>query len=93
MKISQVLFYIFVIFIGYSTGRIGHVYWGYINAPHHWILGIILIILGLIFRKHYLGLLIFYFGIGYFISDFNDFLQLKIIGPDNSSIKKFWEID
>jgi hypothetical protein len=93
MKFLKILLYIFIIFIGYAIGRVGHIYFGYMNAPHHWILGFILIILGLIFRKHFLGLLILYFGIGYFISDFNDFLNFKIIGADDFGIKKFWGID
>ncbi|MCX6764800.1 MAG: hypothetical protein NTU58_03845 [Candidatus Nealsonbacteria bacterium] len=71
----------------------GHIIFGYMDTPHHWIFGLILMILGLIFRKHFLGLLILYFGAGFFISDFNDFLQLKIIGPDEISKNKFWGID
>lgn len=89
----QFLFYIFIGFIGFAVGRIGHIYWGHLNTPHHWIYGLILIILGLIFYGDFLGLLAFYFGTGHFISDFKDFLHLRIIGPDEVTKKKFWEID
>jgi hypothetical protein len=93
MRFLKISFYIFIIFIGYAIGRVGHIYFGRMDTFHHWILGLILIILGLIFRKHFLGFLILSFGIGYFISDFNDFLQLKIIGPDEIGKNKFWGID
>ena len=89
----QILFYILIAFIGYSIGRIGHIYFGYIKSPHHWIYGLILMILGLVFYKHFLGLLAFSFGVGHFISDFKDFLQLKIFGRDEDSKKRFWGID
>ncbi len=93
MQISQILFYILIAFIGYAIGRIGHIYGGYLKAPHHWIYGLILIILGLIFYKNLLGLLVFFFGIGHFISDFKDFLHLKFYGVDEEGEKKFWGID
>jgi DMSO/TMAO reductase YedYZ heme-binding membrane subunit len=93
MPILEVLFYIFVAFIGYAIGRICHIYWGYMNTPHHWIYGLILMIVGLIFYKHFLGLLAFSFGLGHFISDFKDFLGFKIISPDEEGKKRFWGID
>ena len=93
MQISQILFYISIMFIGYAVGRISHIYWGYLKAPHHWIYGFILIILGFIFYKNLLGLLAFSFGIGHFISDLDDFLHLKFYGIDRPGKKKFWGID
>jgi len=89
----QILFYILISFVGYSIGRIGHVYWGYLKAPHHWIYGFFLMILGLIFYMIFLGLLVFFYGIGHFISDFKDFLHLKFYGVDKKGKKKFWGID
>ena len=96
--ILQVLVCFFTAFIGYVIGRWGHYYlnvrlknpsW----APHHWIYGLVLIITGLFFIKSFLGLLTFSFGLGHFISDLKDFLQLKFIGPDEEGEKKFWGID
>ena len=89
----QILFYIFIAFVGYAIGRIGHIYGGHLNTPDHWIYGLILMILGFVFYEHILGLLAFYFAIGHFISDFKDFLHLKFIGPDKVIEKKFWGID
>ncbi len=89
----EILFYILIMFIGYAIGRIGHIYGGHLKTFHHWIYGSILIILGLIFSKNLLGLLAFSFGVGHFISDFNDFLHLKFYGVDELSKKKFWGID
>ena len=89
----QILFFIFIAFIGYAIGRIGHIYGGNLKTPHHWIYGFILMILGLIYYENYYGLLALFFGTGHFISDFKDFLHLRIIGPDVDGEKKFWEID
>jgi hypothetical protein len=93
MQISQILFYILIAFIGYAIGRIGHIYGGHLKTPHHWIYGLILMILGLIFYKNFLGLLFLSFGIGHFISDFKDFLRLKFYGAEKEFKKKFWGID
>lgn len=93
MQISQILFYILIAFIGYAIGRIGHIYGGQLKSPHHWIYGLILIIVGLIFYKYLLGTIAFYFGVGHFISDLKDFLQLKFYGVDEEGEKKFWGID
>ncbi len=100
MRISQILFYIFIIFIGYVIGRTGHIYFGYMDTFHHWIFGLILIIAGLSFYKYShrskilkrIGIMAFYFGIGLFISDFKDFLDLKFYGVDEEGKKKFWGI-
>lgn len=89
----QILFYILIAFIGYAVGRIGHIYLGHIKSFHHWIYGLILMILGLIFRNNFIGLLAFSFGSGHFISDFKDFLHLKFYGVDEEGEKKFWGID
>lgn len=93
MQVLYIIFYIFSAFIGYALGRIGHIYHGYKDTPHHWIYGLILIIFGLIFYKYFILRLAFYFGIGSFISDLKDFLQLKFWGPDEEGKKKFWGID
>lgn len=89
----EILFYFMVAFIGYAVGRITHIYWGQIKSPHHWIYGLILIIVGLIFFRNFWGLIAFSFGIGHFISDFKDFIHLKFYGRDEEGEKKFWGID
>jgi len=92
-----ILLYILAAFIGYVIGRIGHVYiqplLGNPKNPHHWIYGFILMILGLIYYKNFWWQLIFYLGLGHFISDLNDFLHFKILGPDKEGKKRFWHID
>ena len=94
MEISQILFYILIAFIGYAIGRIGHIYGGHLKTPHHWIYGIILMVVGLtIFKSNSLGLWVFSFGFGHFISDLSDFLNGEIIGPDKEGQRRFWGID
>jgi hypothetical protein len=88
-----ILFYLLVAFIGYAIGRIGHIYGGQIRSPHHWIYGLVLMILGLIFYQNFWGLAAIAFGVGHFISDFKDFLDLKFFGRDEEGEKKFWGID
>lgn len=87
------LLFILFAFVGYAIGRIGHIIGGTLKSPHHWIYGLILIIIGLILFKNLWGQLAFCFGIGHFISDFNDFLALKFYGRDPEGKKKFWGID
>ena len=92
MPLLYILIYILIAFTGYAIGRITHIHWGHIKSPHHWIYGLILIILGLIFYKYFLGLIALSFGTGHFISDFKDFLHLKFYGVDEEGEKKFWGI-
>ena len=87
-------------FLGYVIGRFGD---NYLNVwmgdpswpPHHWIYGLALMIIGLFFFKNNLEIWIYSFGMGLFISDLKDFLDLKIIGSDkkDKSKIKFWHID
>lgn len=79
-------------FIGFAIGRIGDKYGGHLNTPHHWIYGLILIILGIIYIKTNLGIIALGFGIGHFISDLQDFLDLKFWGVDKEHNWKFWDI-
>lgn len=88
-----------IAFAGYLLGRIGDYYLNPLLkdpawAPHHWIYGVILMIIGLVTMENYsIGLWLFSFGVGHFISDFNDFVDLKFIGSDNKDKLKFWGID
>jgi len=90
----DILFYLLIIFAGFAIGRIGHIYAGHLKVPHHWIYGLIMTITGEIIWDNFLGLLIVLFGLGLFISDFNDFKKLKFdLKPDEIKKKKFWDID
>lgn len=94
----DIFIYLIVAFVGYLIGRVGHRYLNdWLKNPpwaiHHWIYGFILMVVGLIFYKSRLGLLAFSLGIGDFISDFKDFLKLRVLGPDDEEGKKFWGID
>lgn len=98
MLIFQILIYFISALIGYLIGRWSHCY---LNVwvknpswpPHHWIYGAILMIIGLIFYREFIGLIVFSFGLGHFISDLKDFLELRFIGADEEGEKKFWGID
>jgi hypothetical protein len=98
MILQITIIFIFV-FIGYIIGR-----WGdnYLNfwikdpswTPHHWIYGIFLMLVAIFFTGN-TKLEVFYFGLGLFISDLKDFLNLRFFGSDNKEKKeiKFWHID
>jgi hypothetical protein len=79
--------------ISYAIGRIGHVLGGHLNAPHHWIYGLVAIIVGAIFRDRPWGYYLIVFGLGFVISDFKDMINLKFYGVDDVAVKKFWGID
>jgi hypothetical protein len=100
MLILNIINFLVAAFLGYLVGR-----WSdnYLNfwmkdpgwAPHHWIYGAILMIVGIFYFKNNLEIWIFSFGAGLFISDLKDFLDLKFFGADkkNKENRKFWHID
>ena len=79
-------------FTGYIIGRIGHIYGGHLNSPHHWIYGALLFFPGIIFNNQFIFLM-FSLGFGLIISDLKDFLNLQLWGVDDVEIKNFWGID
>lgn len=87
-------------FLGYVIGRWGDNYLNFwIGDPHwlpdHWIYGLILMVIGSFMIESYWGPYIFSAGLGHFISDLKDFLNLKFYGSDNKdkSQRRFWHID
>lgn len=83
-------------FAGFAIGRIGHIIGGQIIwIPHHWIFGLIIIGIPLIWKKipKNIKAIIILFGIGVFVSDFRDFLHLEIFGLDEVEVVKFWGVD
>jgi len=93
MSILQlVIIGIAVAFAGFAIGRFSDKYGGHLNTPHHWIYGLILLILGIYYINQLLGVLSFSFGIGHFISDLDDFLHIRIWGVDKPHKWKFWSI-
>lgn len=100
MIITNILFLILVAFIGYLIGRFSDYYLNFWMhdpawAPHHWIYGALLIVANLFFPATFLGSLLSFFGVGLFVSDLKDFIDLKIIGSDgkDKSQRRFWHID
>lgn len=91
--LKLLVIYSLAIFVGFTIGRISHILGGDLASPHHWIYGLILIIIGLVFRKKSWGCWVFSFGLGLFISDLKDFFDLKFYGVDEVAIKRFWGID
>ena len=85
--------YFLVLFGAYTIGRIGHILCGHLKAPHHWIYGVISLILGIVYHSHVLGIYLIMFGIGHTISDLKDMVELKFYGVDDVEVKKFWGID
>lgn len=95
MNLMQTIIYFGVLFAGYVIGRISHILGGQLNAPHHWIYGILLIIAGsaVWFYKKEWSLYLIFFGIGLTVSDLKDMIDLKFWGVDEPGPKKFWHID
>lgn len=87
------LTYFLVLFGAYAIGRISHILGGHLKTPHHWIYGVIAVIVGLIFHQDSLGIYVVMFGLGLVISDLKDMIQLKFYGIDDVEEKKFWGID
>ncbi|OGL86090.1 hypothetical protein A3I40_01850 [Candidatus Uhrbacteria bacterium RIFCSPLOWO2_02_FULL_48_12] len=82
-------------FLGFAIGRVSDKYSGRINAPHHWIYGLIFIVIGIIYINyinHWTGMLSLLFGKGHFISDLDDFLHMRIWGVDEPHEWKFWSV-
>ena len=82
-----------IAFGGYAIGRISHILGGHLYAPHHWIYGVIAIIVGAIFWHESWGKWLLAFGIGHTISDSKDMWELKFIGRDEPGPKHFWGVD
>jgi hypothetical protein len=100
MAILSIIYFLLFSFLGYIIGRFGDYYLNFWMkdpgwAPHHWIYGLILIGLGTFYLRNDFGFWAIAFGIGLFISDLKDFLELKVIGSDNKikSQRRFWHID
>lgn len=91
----KVAIYFIVAFVGFAIGRTGHIFGGQLNTPHHWIYGIILIIIGIViwFYKKEWSLYFIFFGLGLTISDLKDMIDLKFYGVDPPGPKRFWHID
>jgi len=89
----KVLIFLLIVLVSYAIGRVGHVLGGQLNTPHHWIYGVIAVIIGIIFRKYDWGKWLIAFGLGMIISDFKDMIDGKFFGPDTVKVKKFWGID
>jgi Na+/H+ antiporter NhaA len=98
MAFSEILLLSIVgLALGYTLGRIGHCY---VNVwignpawvPHHWIYGVF-IMAGSFYFSLTLFIAMFSFGLGHFISDLKDFLELKFFSPDQDGKKRFFHID
>lgn len=99
MVVLSIINLLVAAFLGYIIGRFGD---NYINfwigenwLPHHWIYGLLMIIFGILFFKGDLQLWIISFGVGLFVSDLKDFLDLKFFAPDGKTkeTRRFWHID
>lgn len=93
LKIVLLVLAIVIAFIGFAIGRVGHLYGGQLNVPHHWIYGLALMIVGIIWRKKGWGWYVFAFGLGLFVSDLKDFITLRFYSVDDVKVLKFWQID
>lgn len=91
----KIAIYFMVTFAGFAIGRLGHIFGGQLNAPHHWIYGIILIMIGIAlwFYKKEWSFYFIFFGLGLTISDLKDMIDLKFYGVDDVDVKRFWHID
>ena len=78
--------------IGFTIGRLGDKLGGHLNAPHHWIYGLILTIVALILLPGWYKILFSTLGLGHFISDLRDFFHFRLWGIDEPHKWRFWSI-
>ncbi|MDD2483036.1 MAG: hypothetical protein PHE32_00340 [Candidatus Shapirobacteria bacterium] len=93
MNLKKIIIFIVFCFAGYSIGRIGHVFGGFLITPHHWIYGLLIFGLGWFLRKKKIGNILMAFGTGVFISDLKDFFYFRIYGQDINETFRFWGLD
>ena len=88
------IYFISATFAGYIVGRISHLiaHDKHIQAIHHWVWGVLIVAIGLVFFGHELKILVIGFGLGLAISDLNDMLKLRFYGVDKFEKQKFWGI-
>ena len=85
---------IFFAFVGFAIGRYGDKYFGYfekiwkIPVPHHWMWGLLIVIVGGFFNYYLIS-----FGIGLFVSDLNDFYHARFFGEEPPHKWNFWSIE
>lgn len=87
------LIYFLIFFGSYAIGRVSHILGGHLKSPHHWIYGLLLLIVGLIYMNYSWSVYAVAFGVGFIISDLKDMIDLKFYGVDDVKVKKFWGID
>lgn len=91
---NNTLINLFSLLAGYHLGRLGHVLnYFYTNdwkfLPHHWITGMILLYGSFISKKEWL----FFFSVGFIISDFNDMINFRLFEADNVDKLRFYGFD
>lgn len=89
----RIIIYILIPFSAYAIGRITHILGGHLKTPHHWIYGVIAVIVGLVFHQENWAIYLILFGLGFIISDLKDMIELKFYGVDDVEQKKFWGLD
>lgn len=95
---NYIITFIVSAFVAYLIGRVSHKYFNVwlgdpVFIPHHWIPGVIMIVIGVYYYQTFLGLLLMSFGLGMVISDFDDFIHLRTFSKDGPGPKRFWHID
>jgi hypothetical protein len=80
------------LFLGFAIGRVGDKFGGHLNTFHHWIPGLIFIVGGSAWYWEPLGIMTISFGFGLFVSDLDDFLNMRVYGIDEPHEWKFWSI-
>lgn len=93
LKDLLVLWIVLSGFLGYVIGRIGHVLGGHTYSLHHWIPALVFMIVSPFFHKYWWWSIVFSFGVGFFISDWIDFINFRIIGVDVVEEYHFWGFD
>ncbi len=79
-------------FLGFAMGRIGDLLFGDLDFLHHWTYPIPLWIISWMYRSEWWAIPLATFGIGLFVSDLDDFLHLRVWGPDEEHEWRFWSI-
>ena len=98
----EIIVLLTITFIGYIVGRVSHIIGGQLGDrgvdvkywPHHWVFGVLAIIIGALLYEKDFGKWFVAFGVGHIISDLNDLIKGRVFDTSQEpDIKKFWGTD
>ncbi len=88
-----ILLNILAAFISFAVGRLTDKWGGHYPTPHHWIYGLVAMVVGFFYLPNFWAILALSAGAAHFISDLKDFLDFKVWSRDKKNKPwRFWSI-